>query len=156
MTDPSLGIQRGLAADRHKVDTLHATLEGVNRDTVIDRLLSAKAEVLVPTIVLARGMDVATVSTGANFDITLDQSLGPGRRTFFELAEQEYPGVSVCPFALLMTETASTRSTGYRITLVSVRHRFQLRTRTPQVYEEEIAAGSRTRRYPKGTKGMVI
>ncbi|KAI5845769.1 ATP-dependent RNA helicase DBP5 [Morchella snyderi] len=54
----------------HKVAVLHSGLENSScRDNVIDDFRSGKAKVLITTNVLARGIDVATVSMVVNYDL---------------------------------------------------------------------------------------
>jgi ATP-dependent RNA helicase DDX19/DBP5 len=58
-----------MTADGHEVAHLSGALEGVDRDTVIDRFRSGQAKVLITTNVLARGIDVSTVTMVVNYDI---------------------------------------------------------------------------------------
>ena len=60
----------------HKVVHLTAGLEGSQRDTVIDSFRNGSAKVLITTNVLARGIDVQSVSMVINYDVptTLDQA----------------------------------------------------------------------------------
>lgn len=55
----------------HKVVCLHSQLDnpGPARDAVIDAFRFGKAKVLITTNVLARGIDVATVSMVVNYDL---------------------------------------------------------------------------------------
>ncbi|KAG0130053.1 P-loop containing nucleoside triphosphate hydrolase protein [Tuber indicum] len=62
-------IQRRMEADGHKVATLHGAEEGPDRDKVVNAFRSGKAKVLITTDVLARGIDVATVSMVVNYDL---------------------------------------------------------------------------------------
>lgn len=62
-------IERRMTAEGHAVAQLSGGLEGQDRDEVIDRFRSGKAKVLVTTNVLARGIDVQTVSMVINYDI---------------------------------------------------------------------------------------
>ncbi|CAZ84903.1 unnamed protein product [Tuber melanosporum] len=75
-------IQRRMEADGHKVAALHGAQEGADRDRVIDDFRSGKAKVLITTNVLARGIDVATVSMVVNYDIPLDQNGRPDPLTY--------------------------------------------------------------------------
>ncbi|KAG0137674.1 P-loop containing nucleoside triphosphate hydrolase protein [Tuber indicum] len=75
-------IQRRMEADGHKVAALHGAQEGADRDRVIDDFRSGKAKVLITTNVLARGIDVATVSMVVNNDIPLDQNGRPDPLTY--------------------------------------------------------------------------
>lgn len=75
-------IQRRMEADGHKVAALHGAFDGAERDKVIDDFRSGKAKVLITTNVLARGIDVATVSLVVNYDIPLDQNNKPDPQTY--------------------------------------------------------------------------
>ncbi|KAL7269587.1 RNA helicase required for poly(A+) mRNA export [Rhizina undulata] len=75
-------IQRRMEADGHKVAALHGAFDGTERDKVIDDFRSGKAKVLITTNVLARGIDVATVSLVVNYDIPLDQNSRPDPQTY--------------------------------------------------------------------------
>jgi ATP-dependent RNA helicase DDX19/DBP5 len=68
--------------DGHKVVALHGAQEGADRDKVIDDFRSGKAKVLITTNVLARGIDVATVSMVVNYDIPLDSNSQPDPQTY--------------------------------------------------------------------------
>ncbi|KAI5779097.1 P-loop containing nucleoside triphosphate hydrolase protein [Geopyxis carbonaria] len=75
-------IQRRMEADGHKVAALHGAFEGSERDKVIDDFREGRAKVLITTNVLARGIDVATVSLVVNYDIPLDQNQRPDPQTY--------------------------------------------------------------------------
>ena len=61
-----------MVAEGHQVAALHGAFEGAERDRVIDSFRSGKAKVLITTNVLARGIDVQTVSMVVNYDIPTD------------------------------------------------------------------------------------
>lgn len=63
-----------MEADGHKVAALHGAYEGSERDRIIDDFRAGKAKVLITTNVLARGIDVATVSMVVNYDLPLTQA----------------------------------------------------------------------------------
>ncbi|KAG0130059.1 P-loop containing nucleoside triphosphate hydrolase protein, partial [Tuber indicum] len=67
-------IQRRMEADGHKVATLHGAEEGPDRDKVVNAFRSGKAKVLITTDILARGVDVATVSMVVNYDLPLGKN----------------------------------------------------------------------------------
>lgn len=75
-------IQRRMEADGHKVAVLHGKQEGPERDRVIDDFREGRAKVLITTNVLARGIDVATVSLVVNYDIPLDKFNRPDPQTY--------------------------------------------------------------------------
>ncbi|KAG0130083.1 P-loop containing nucleoside triphosphate hydrolase protein, partial [Tuber indicum] len=70
-------IQRRMELDGHKVATLHSAQEGPDRDKAVHAFRSGKAKVLITTDVLARGIDVETVSMVVNFDLPLDENGRP-------------------------------------------------------------------------------
>lgn len=51
----------------HKVASLTGSLEGHQRDEIIDEFRSGQAKVLIATNVIARGIDVQTVSLVVNY-----------------------------------------------------------------------------------------
>ncbi|KAK5658545.1 hypothetical protein OQA88_1937 [Cercophora sp. LCS_1] len=64
-------IQRRMEADGHKVSALHGAYEGANRDALLDDFRSGRSKVLITTNVLARGIDVSSVSMVINYDIPM-------------------------------------------------------------------------------------
>lgn len=68
----------------HKVACLHSQLEnaGPMRDMIIDDFRFGKAKVLITTNVLARGLDVATVSMVVNYDLPTDVYGAPDPQTY--------------------------------------------------------------------------
>lgn len=62
-------IEKRMTAAGHHVVQLTGALQGADRDGVIDRFRKGEAKVLVTTNVLARGIDVSTVSMVVNYDI---------------------------------------------------------------------------------------
>lgn len=80
--DTATEIQRRLEADGHKVAALHGGLETGDRDRVMDDFSAGRAKVLITTNVLARGIDVATVSMVVNYDIPLDSNNKPDPQTY--------------------------------------------------------------------------
>lgn len=64
-------IQRRMEADGHKVSALHGAHEGANRDALLDEFRSGRSKVLITTNVLARGIDVSSVSMVINYDIPM-------------------------------------------------------------------------------------
>ncbi|EJT77107.1 ATP-dependent RNA helicase DBP5 [Gaeumannomyces tritici R3-111a-1] len=69
------GIQKRMEADGHKVSVLHGAFEGASRDDILDEFRSGRSKVLITTNVLARGIDVASVSLVVNYDVPMK---GPG------------------------------------------------------------------------------
>jgi ATP-dependent RNA helicase DDX19/DBP5 len=64
-------IEKRMSAEGHKVVYLSGGQEGADRDRVIDAFRSGKAKVLITTNVLARGIDVQSVSMVINYDIPM-------------------------------------------------------------------------------------
>ncbi|KAH8893226.1 DEAD-domain-containing protein [Thozetella sp. PMI_491] len=64
-------IQKRMEADGHKVSVLHGAHEGQNRDTLLDDFRTGRSKVLITTNVLARGIDVSSVSMVINYDIPM-------------------------------------------------------------------------------------
>lgn len=60
-----------MEADGHRVSALHGAYEGHNRDALLDEFRSGKSKVLITTNVLARGIDVSSVSMVINYDIPM-------------------------------------------------------------------------------------
>ncbi|KAI9842924.1 MAG: RNA helicase required for poly(A+) mRNA export [Sclerophora amabilis] len=70
--DTATQITERMVKEGHKVATLHSAFEGRERDQVIDSFRSGQAKVLITTNVLARGIDVQTVSMVINYDVPED------------------------------------------------------------------------------------
>ncbi|KAI1805126.1 DEAD-domain-containing protein [Daldinia bambusicola] len=64
-------IQQRMTNDGHKVSVLHGAYEGSTRDTLLEEFRTGKSKVLITTNVLARGIDVSTVSMVINYDIPM-------------------------------------------------------------------------------------
>ncbi|RAL14350.1 ATP-dependent RNA helicase DBP5 [Aspergillus homomorphus CBS 101889] len=62
-------IEKRMVAEGHTVASLTGGIEGSQRDAVIDQFRAGHAKVLITTNVLARGIDVSTVSMVINYDI---------------------------------------------------------------------------------------
>ncbi|KAI9657709.1 MAG: RNA helicase required for poly(A+) mRNA export [Bathelium mastoideum] len=75
-------IEKRMTAEGHQVAQLSGGLEGKDRDAVIDRFRSGQAKVLIATNVLARGIDVQSVTMVINYDIPTDQYGKPDPETY--------------------------------------------------------------------------
>ncbi|XXH03381.1 Protein BZZ1 [Hypoxylon texense] len=64
-------IQQRMINDGHKVSVLHGAYEGSERDALLEEFRTGKSKVLITTNVLARGIDVSTVSMVINYDIPM-------------------------------------------------------------------------------------
>lgn len=60
-----------MTSDGHKVVAIHGAFEGNERDTILSEFRDGKAKVLITTNVLARGIDVSSVSMVINYDIPM-------------------------------------------------------------------------------------
>ena len=60
-------LERRMVAEGHKVAQLSGALEGPERDRVIDQFRTGEAKVLITTNVLARGIDVQSVTMVINY-----------------------------------------------------------------------------------------
>lgn len=73
-------IERRMVAEGHAVASLTGGIEPAQRDEIIDRFRNGTAKVLITTNVLARGIDVSTVSMVVNYDIPELHTPGAIRR----------------------------------------------------------------------------
>ena len=60
-----------MVQDGHRISVLHADFDGPTRDEVLSDFRSSKTKVLITTNVLARGIDVSSVSMVINYDIPM-------------------------------------------------------------------------------------
>lgn len=60
-----------MMADGHKVSALHAAFDGNERDDLLNKFRNGENKVLITTNVLARGIDVSSVSMVINYDIPM-------------------------------------------------------------------------------------
>ncbi|KAK9493244.1 P-loop containing nucleoside triphosphate hydrolase protein [Lipomyces doorenjongii] len=75
-------IQRRMTEDGHKVSVLHGAFEGFERDRIIDDFRAGRSKVLITTNVLARGIDVASISMVINYDIPTNEVGEPDPQTY--------------------------------------------------------------------------
>lgn len=68
-------IEKRMTAEGHTIASLTGGIEGSKRDEVIDKFRDGSAKVLITTNVLARGIDVSTVSMVINYVSTLVHSI---------------------------------------------------------------------------------
>lgn len=80
--DTAAEIERRMTAEGHKVAQLTGALEGEQRDNVFARFRSGEAKVLITTNVLARGIDVQTVTMVVNYDIPETMDGQPDYETY--------------------------------------------------------------------------
>lgn len=84
--ETALAIEQRMTAEGHKVVSLTGGYEGSQRDSIIDAFRMGNAKVLITTNVLARGIDVQSVSMVVNYDVP-EKFLGRGQ---FEPDPQTY------------------------------------------------------------------
>lgn len=60
-----------MTQDGHKVSALHAAYDGADRDALLAKFRSGENKVLITTNVLARGIDVSSVSMVINYDVPM-------------------------------------------------------------------------------------
>ena len=66
----------------HTVSVLHSDLENSERDRLIDDFREGRSKVLITTNVLARGIDIASVSMVVNYDLPTDRNGRPDSSTY--------------------------------------------------------------------------
>jgi len=64
-------ITERLQKDGHRVVAIHGAFEGAERDSILAKFRSGECKVLITTNVLARGIDVQSVSMVINYDIPM-------------------------------------------------------------------------------------
>ncbi|KAG0652659.1 ATP-dependent RNA helicase dbp5 [Hyphodiscus hymeniophilus] len=64
-------ITERLQKDGHKVVAIHGAFEGGDRDAILEKFRLGEYKVLITTNVLARGIDVSSVSMVINYDIPM-------------------------------------------------------------------------------------
>ncbi|KAI9669944.1 MAG: RNA helicase required for poly(A+) mRNA export [Alyxoria varia] len=67
--DTAAEIEKRMTSEGHTVASLTGALEGAERDSIIDKFRNGQAKVLITTNVLARGIDVQSVSMVINYDV---------------------------------------------------------------------------------------
>ncbi|RDW74414.1 ATP-dependent RNA helicase DBP5 [Aspergillus mulundensis] len=72
-------IESRMVAEGHTVASLTGGIQGSQRDEIIDQFRAGHAKVLITTNVLARGIDVSTVSMVINYDVPEIHQEGPNR-----------------------------------------------------------------------------
>lgn len=64
-------IEQKMIADGHKVSALHGAFDGNDRDRLLEEFRTGRTKVLITTNVMARGIDVSSVSMVINYDIPM-------------------------------------------------------------------------------------
>lgn len=68
-------IEQRMIGDGHQVSALHGAFDGNDRDRLLEDFRAGRSKVLITTNVMARGIDVSSVSMVINYDIPMK---GPG------------------------------------------------------------------------------
>lgn len=71
-----------MKSEGHACSILHSDLDNSERDKLIDDFREGRSKVLITTNVLARGIDIATVSMVVNYDIPVDKDDKPDPSTY--------------------------------------------------------------------------
>lgn len=71
MRETASRIAARLEQDGHKVVAVHGAFDGADRDRIVEQFRNGTAKVLITTNVLARGIDVSSVSMVINYDIPM-------------------------------------------------------------------------------------
>ncbi|CAH2445781.1 RNA helicase [Komagataella phaffii CBS 7435] len=66
-------LYKRMKDEGHTVSILHGDLESSERDRLIDDFREGRSKVLITTNVLARGIDIASVSMVVNYDLPVDR-----------------------------------------------------------------------------------
>lgn len=68
-------IEQRMVSDGHQVSALHGAFDPAERDRLLEDFRAGRSKVLITTNVMARGIDVSSVSMVINYDIPMK---GPG------------------------------------------------------------------------------
>ncbi|GEQ71816.1 hypothetical protein JCM33374_g5502 [Metschnikowia sp. JCM 33374] len=75
-------LTKMMTQEGHKVSVLHGGQDNQDRDRHIDDFREGRSKVLITTNVLARGIDIASVSMVVNYDLPLDANGKPDPSTY--------------------------------------------------------------------------
>ncbi|KAF2689135.1 P-loop containing nucleoside triphosphate hydrolase protein [Lentithecium fluviatile CBS 122367] len=76
-------LEQRMVAEGHKVAQLSGGMDGNDRDKIIDQFRTGEAKVLITTNVLARGIDVQSVTMVINYDVpTMADNKTPDPETY--------------------------------------------------------------------------
>lgn len=75
-------LAKMMTDEGHKVSVLHGGLDKQERDRLIDDFRESRSKVLITTNVLARGIDIASVSMVVNYDLPTYQNGSPDPSTY--------------------------------------------------------------------------
>ncbi|AOW06229.1 YALI0E31427p [Yarrowia lipolytica CLIB122] len=75
-------LYQRMSKNGHKVSLLHSDLSVDERDRLMDDFRFGRSKVLISTNVIARGIDIATVSMVVNYDLPTDKNGKPDPETY--------------------------------------------------------------------------
>lgn len=75
-------LYQKMKLEGHTVSVLHGSLDNADRDRLIDDFREGRSKVLITTNVLARGIDIASVSMVVNYDLPVDKDGKPDPSTY--------------------------------------------------------------------------
>ncbi len=75
-------IYHKMKSQGHVISILHGDLEASERDRLIDDFREGRSKVLITTNVLARGIDIPSVTMVVNYDLPLDRQGNPDPSTY--------------------------------------------------------------------------
>lgn len=75
-------LYQRMSKNGHKVSLLHSDLSVDERDRLMDDFRFGRSKVLISTNVIARGIDIATVSMVVNYDLPTDRNGKPDPETY--------------------------------------------------------------------------
>lgn len=75
-------LYKKMKEEGHTVSVLHSDLDNTERDRLIDEFREGKSKVLITTNVLARGIDIPSVSMVVNYDLPVDKQGRPDPSTY--------------------------------------------------------------------------
>lgn len=75
-------LYQKMKQEGHTVSVLHGSLDNADRDRLIDDFREGRSKVLITTNVLARGIDIASVSMVVNYDLPVDKDGKPDPSTY--------------------------------------------------------------------------
>lgn len=75
-------LYKNMKMKGHAVSVLHGSLQTEDRDKLIDDFREGRSKVLITTNVLARGIDIPSVTMVVNYDMPFDKNNKPDPSTY--------------------------------------------------------------------------
>lgn len=75
-------LYKKMTMNKHAVSILHSDLENEDRDRLMEDFKNGKSKVLITTNVLARGIDIPSVTMVVNYDLPVDKDGKPDPSTY--------------------------------------------------------------------------